>query len=472
MSARTPFIPNTSRPASRATHTKDSVVTSTPAKDPSFAQESLNNLLHGDMLKSSPALQLSSSSQNKGPVVSDHETPSAKTISGKPSNLNGLLKKSSGSHSGLSLSGRKSNANQVSGSVKESALTKSLSIRRDQAGTPSVFAPKPLNAVSAADLLFSSSIKSPALPNCPVPSLHIANETHIPMKSEGNPYPASQYKFGNAPPQRVLLHNDDSATRATPASLIGLIPNHAHDRTTKKRSRAELDADDDVIYANHMDSGPTKRYKTNEPLQVDMDARSYMEEADPFNPQARFSPELLSSPMERRESPQSTSHEPHDYRQHTSPPVHHQGFNQHQFQYSERMARDHTVIGGGNGGGDSGIGPPSPSNGSNERGGDALDKLLGCQAHVYIEDHMEKYEQLAMKWKDCSMEEWVKGADEIMAKYVKILDFVKNHMTTKLKLFTSFDQQLEAHNSVLNDRAKVLDGVKSKLVVQSGSILA
>ncbi|KAJ3789869.1 hypothetical protein GGU10DRAFT_304178 [Lentinula aff. detonsa] len=385
------------------------------------------------MLKSSPALQLSASSQNKGPVVSDHETPSAKTISGKPSNLNGLLKKSSGSHSGLSLSGRKSNANQVSGSAKESALTKSLSIRRDQAGTPSVFAPKPLNAVSAADLLFSSSIKSPALPNCPAPSLHIANETHIPMKSEGNPYPVSQYKFGNAPPQRVLLHNDDSATRATPASLIGLIPNHAHDRTTKKRSRAELDADDDVIYANHMDSGPTKRYETNETLQ-----------ADPFNPQARFSPELLSSPMERRESPQSTSHEPRDYRQHTS----------------------------GNGGGDSGIGPPSPSNGSNERGGDALDKLLGCQAHVYIEDHMEKYEQLATKWKDCSMEEWVKGADEIMAKYVKILDFVKNHMTTKLKLFTSFDQQLEAHNSVLNDRAKVLDGVKSKLVVQSGSILA
>lgn len=53
------------------------------------------------------------------------------------------------------------------------------------------------------------------------------------------------------------------------------------------------------------------------------------------------------------------------------------------------------------------------SNESNDgaRGSDALDKLLGCQVDAYIEDHMEKYEQLAAKWRDCSMEEWVKGGD-------------------------------------------------------------
>lgn len=97
-----------------------------------------------------------------------------------------------------------------------------------------------------------------------------------------------------------------------------------------------------------------------------------------------------------------------------------------------------------------------------------------------------------------------------MAKYVKILDFVrgdlfrsvlcshsslqvKNHMTyvsldystsllqsmlipiathrTKLKLFTTFDQQVEVHNSVLGERAKVLEGVKTNVVAQSGNIL-
>lgn len=43
---------------------------------------------------------------------------------------------------------------------------------------------------------------------------------------------------------------------------------------------------------------------------------------------------------------------------------------------------------------------------------------------------------------------------------------------TKLKLFTSFDEKVDAHNSVLLDRAKILEGVKAKLVAQSGSILA
>ncbi|KAF9068665.1 hypothetical protein BDP27DRAFT_1326726 [Rhodocollybia butyracea] len=43
---------------------------------------------------------------------------------------------------------------------------------------------------------------------------------------------------------------------------------------------------------------------------------------------------------------------------------------------------------------------------------------------------------------------------------------------TKLKLFTSFDEKVDAHNSVLLDRAKVLESVKAKLVAQSGSILA
>ncbi|KAJ4488496.1 hypothetical protein J3R30DRAFT_945840 [Lentinula aciculospora] len=470
MSARTPFIPNNSRPASSAAHNKDNA-SSTSVEDAPFAPD-INSPLHADMLKLSPSLQIPHS--NKGLATSDQK-PTANNMP-KSTNLNGLLKKSSGSQGGLNLSGRKSNSNQAN-SANESpsllSITKTLSGRRDQSGTPSVFAPKPLNAVSAADLLSSSAFKTPTLPNSSVTNLQVTNEAHIPINNEENSHPASQYKFGKAPPQRVLLQGDDSI----PGSMIGLIPKHGHrdhDRASKKRGRVELDPDD-MIYANHMDSGPAKRYKTNAPMQVGLDTRSYMEgEIECLtHPQSRFSPQLLSSPIERTESPQSARHGPHDYQQHSSPSEHHTtGFDQHQRQYFQRMTLDPAGEGSG---GESGIHPPSLSNGSSvsvERGGDALDKLLGCHADAYIEDHMDKYEQLATKWKECSMEEWVKGSDEIMAKYVKIMDFVKNHMTTKLKLFTSFDQQLEAHNAVLDERAKVLDGVKSKLVAQSGSILA
>ncbi|KAJ3923323.1 hypothetical protein F5877DRAFT_31709 [Lentinula edodes] len=373
--------------------------------------------------------------------LSDHNSSAGKNVS-KSTNLNGLFRTSSGSQGSLNLSGRKSNANQTNSTSTESpsllATAKALSIRREQAGTPSVFAPKPLNAVSAADLLSSSSFKTPALPNSSVTNSHVKNEAHISNGNEENPHPASQYKLGNAPPQRVLLHNDDS-TRTIPTSMAGLIPKHGrrdHDRSTKKRGRVELDADDDMMYVNHMDPGPAKRYKTNAPIQVGRLPHV----------QSRFSPQLLSSPIERSESPQMTRRGPHDYQQHTSPSEHHAlGFGQHQHHIG--------------------------------MGGDALDKLLGCQADAYIEDHMQKYEQLTTKWKECSMEEWVKGADEIMVKYSKILDFVRSHSDvhlyrTKLKLFTSFDKQLEAHDSVLDNRAKVLEGVKSKLVAQSGSILA
>ncbi|KAJ4467418.1 hypothetical protein C8J55DRAFT_565279 [Lentinula edodes] len=479
MSARTPFIPNNSRPASRAAHTKDDSALTPAARDASFTPD-LSNPLHVDMLKST--FQVPSSIKDSD--LSDHNSSAGKNAS-KSANLNGLFRTSSGSQGSLNLSGRKSNANQTNSTSTESpsllATAKALSIRREQAGTPSVFAPKPLNAVSAAALLSSSSFKTPALPNSSVTNLLVKNEAHISNGNEENPHPASQYKHGNAPPQRVLLHNDDS-TRTIPTSMAGLIPKHGrrdHDRNTKKRGRVELDADDDMMYANHMDPGPAKRYKTNVPIQVGIDTRSYMVEEDVGrlpHVQSRFSPQLLSSPIERSESPQMTRHGPHDYQQHTSPSEHHAlGFEQHQHQYLPGMSRDLRGNGDEDGDGDRGIGPPSLSNGSHASigmGGDALDKLLGCQADAYIEDHMQKYEQLTTKWKECSMEEWVKGADEIMVKYSKILDFVKNHMTTKLKLFTSFDKQLEAHDSILDNRAKVLEGVKSKLVAQSGSILA
>ena len=40
-----------------------------------------------------------------------------------------------------------------------------------------------------------------------------------------------------------------------------------------------------------------------------------------------------------------------------------------------------------------------------------LDKLLGCDTGAYVEAHMETYERAVNKWRECSMEEWIAGAD-------------------------------------------------------------
>ncbi|KAE9406721.1 hypothetical protein BT96DRAFT_933916 [Gymnopus androsaceus JB14] len=430
------------------------------------------------MLKSS-SLQLSSA--NKNSTSSEIDSSSTNNML-KPLNINGLFRKpGSGSQGSLSMSARKSNSNQVekaSSSNEPSMLTalnKARSIRRDNAPTP-VLAPKPLSAVSASDLLSSSSssFKTPSIPASSATSLHVTTETHIPISDEStHPH---QYKFGNAGPQRVMLHDD----RAISSPVMGIIPKHTHrDRASKKRGRTDLEAEDDlrdsdIMYGNRIDPGPAKRYKTSA-LAIEPDymegrkEERFIDEDIESHPRRSFSPQPLSSPVDRPES----RHSRHgDYQQHNSPSEYRvspaQGFHQHQHQ---QMLQD--LVAGGNSGAHHGMGPPSMSNESNDgaRGSDALDKLLGCQVDAYIEDHMEKYEQLAAKWRDCSMEEWVKGGDEIMAKYVKILDFVKNHMTTKLKLFTTFDQQVEVHNSVLGERAKVLEGVKTNVVAQSGNIL-
>lgn len=71
----------------------------------------------------------------------------------------------------------------------------------------------------------------------------------------------------------------------------------------------------------------------------------------------------------------------------------------------------------------------------------ALDAILGKPTDVIIEDYMEKYEALQVKWRECTMDEWVAGAKgvhcqlpsntsshhpwtEIAAKAAKIMEHV------------------------------------------------
>ncbi|KAK0470253.1 uncharacterized protein EV420DRAFT_1634690 [Desarmillaria tabescens] len=189
-----------------------------------------------------------------------------------------------------------------------------------------------------------------------------------------------------------------------------------------KRSRSEF-GEDEATYAYDADygSGQNKRYKMDGPDKY----------PDPF------SPAPLSSPLRHPEYRNSPTSSNRGYRQHAD---------------NESFHDYH------------------PNNLSQGNEG-ALDKLLGRDANIFVEEHMDSYEALIEKWKNCTTDEWIAGADVIMVKYSKILEFVKTHMTTKLKLFAAFDKQVDSHGVVLEERQKVLAGVKQKLVSESGNIL-
>jgi hypothetical protein len=43
--------------------------------------------------------------------------------------------------------------------------------------------------------------------------------------------------------------------------------------------------------------------------------------------------------------------------------------------------------------------------------------------------------------------------------------------STKMKLFASFDEKVDVHNNILEEREKVLVGVRERLVLESGNVL-
>ncbi|KAL1668185.1 hypothetical protein GGF50DRAFT_124286 [Schizophyllum commune] len=77
-----------------------------------------------------------------------------------------------------------------------------------------------------------------------------------------------------------------------------------------------------------------------------------------------------------------------------------------------------------------------------------IDRLLGPDTNAYVEANMETYEKLVKRWSDCTVEEWKAGAVAI----------------AKLALFASFDQKVDQHNKVLENRSKVLASAKEKVI--------
>ncbi|KAI5892722.1 uncharacterized protein SCHCODRAFT_02502508 [Schizophyllum commune H4-8] len=97
-----------------------------------------------------------------------------------------------------------------------------------------------------------------------------------------------------------------------------------------------------------------------------------------------------------------------------------------------------------------------------------IDRLLGPETNAYVEANMATYEKLVKRWSDCTVDEWKAGAAELTKKYERLLEVAQKHMAAKLALFASFDQKVDQHNKVLENRSKVLASAKEKVEKEHG----
>ncbi|KAF9266434.1 hypothetical protein L218DRAFT_1074888 [Marasmius fiardii PR-910] len=437
MSARTPFIPSGSRPASRLTHTNndqsvDSVVQ--PARNAQFAPEVNNPLRQSDL----------SSKAYKGPpgAVPDPK----ETVVNKPLNLKGLSKKNTAlvpnsspdSTRQLQPNTSRSRRDNPTMAMDNQNAENSLNLRRES--SMNLITPVPRLANQSTPPVFAR-INSPE--TFKTSTSFSSNQASL--EPEHFKLNLSMSKGAGVPPQRVPIEEN--------LSLPGLMP--SRNRSKRTRPDEEEEEDPDLVYlgstglAGGAAAQVAKRYK---PHGQQLDHSTEMDYMRPS-----FSPQPFSSPVSHPRALGS------DYNASPKGPAN--GFYRQQTGIVE--GRGHS---GGSSSQDYG---KSHGNGSTTGGEmNSLDRLLGCQTSVYLDEHMARYQELSNKWQECTMEEWVKGSEEIMAKYIKVLDFVKKHMESKLKLLASFDTQIDDHKTVLKERDRVLDGVKQKLLSNGQNMLA
>ncbi|KAG7089959.1 hypothetical protein E1B28_011584 [Marasmius oreades] len=417
MSARTPFIPNGSRPASRVTN-KNSEQNVDPVSQQAlsahFVPETNSPLHHSDASSKAQSI-------HKGPSGS---VPDPKATIQKPLNLNGFMKKIAALPNSSLDSTRQGHTARSRPSMDKQNIVHSL-VRRDTTvvASSNLVTPVPRLAIQSMPPAFSLHPDSPGA----------SFNTSAPLSSSNQPSSdAENFKLNlsmskGAPPQRVPVEEN--------YTLSGLIPRNRNKRT---RPNEDEEQDPDLVYIGTAAAITTKRAqvpKRHKPQGHQLDRPpdiEYMRQS--------FSPQPFSSPV---------AHLGSEYNASPKDPT---GFY-HQ-QSGEGRGHSNDFLEDNN----------SKNHASTAGTNNTLDTLLGCQTNVYIDDHMARYQQLSSKWQECTIEEWVKGAEEIMAKYSKVLDYVKKHMESKLKLLASFDTQINEHKVILEGRAKVLDSAKQKLV--------
>ncbi|GLB44797.1 hypothetical protein LshimejAT787_1801340 [Lyophyllum shimeji] len=511
MSARTPFVPSGVRPASRAAHLQDQP---NPQKSNTQFSIDLSNPLHA--MPNSAAT----------PPLAGVPFQSAKTNTGnsdkggnRPLNTSGLLKRKnlpSQGHQNQGATRRPcavENAPKRPGTADPRSKTcqeqKQMPVRNNSL---TIVAPAPRQAPSSPGLLSSlvsdvfttnnsqHVFRTPALPlpSSPQPSSdeQPKNDTHISSSALGfsfsNPHMPSEAHMSQLPtppttirttntrsslaldvdvplppfslnmsnsnqsgPQRVLVNSD-----GTRGPLVDQDPAVDDDPSTSnrigsalpKRSHAHL-ADD----ADHQPaSGDYKRYRNEA---ENRRSSFFIPAQNVYNQQAKSIASHPSSPGKHsahspnhNRSPEVLENEPRSSHQHRPPltPPDNEHVRQDSYFYHNHAALYQQTANDG----------PRP-----------LDKLLGCDVDIFVEEHADQYERAAARWKQSTMAEWVAGADEQVARYSKILDFVKDHMTAKMKLFASFEADVDGHNAVLSARARNLEAVKDRLVQESANVL-
>jgi len=216
-------------------------------------------------------------------------------------------------------------------------------------------------------------------------------------------------------PQRIPINSDGTRSNLDDI-LLDQVPNadnsrhgHRHGKRPNqdkqlKRPRDELEHDEKNQEESDNHGGRLKKYKhstvgpyfllfpcTRLTFSFSWSQEGYIHRSQPVS-----SPTQPSSPDDAHTmsmlTPAEYSHNNHSHVPSTPPQD--QGRNQHRDQHQHHCEdQDMTML-------DEGI-----------EGSRTLDKLLGCDTDTYIEEHMETYQRAVSRWRECSMEEWIAGAD-------------------------------------------------------------
>ncbi|KAN0133388.1 hypothetical protein V8E53_008828 [Lactarius tabidus] len=101
----------------------------------------------------------------------------------------------------------------------------------------------------------------------------------------------------------------------------------------------------------------------------------------------------------------------------------------------------------------------------------AMGELPGLEfSEADLARYAELYEQGSERWSKAPMEEWVAGADEILAKFGEMIDMIKDHMSSKMNLYKSLHTRLADEHSALEQRANELRDASQTLVRDSGTM--
>ncbi|KAH8983522.1 hypothetical protein EDB92DRAFT_1568137 [Lactarius akahatsu] len=128
----------------------------------------------------------------------------------------------------------------------------------------------------------------------------------------------------------------------------------------------------------------------------------------------------------------------------------------------------------------------------------AMGDLPGLEfSEADLARYAELYEQGSERWSKAPTEEWVAGADDVLAKFGEMIDMIKDHMrcvshlmfflccpsfvdsirisrmgvaSSKMNLYKSLHTRLSDEQSALDQRAKELRGASQTLVRDSGTI--